>query len=184
MAFGLNTPLHSTLAAFPALHSASLQLTAPSNNDTLQIFVDGSCFWSQNRMLSAAAAVFADVSCKGEGVMHSLVLPGCEQSNDRADVCAILLALQLTLRCTVYSDCQYAVDAARVRMECLHTRRKPPAMTHNDLWEKIDTLLADRPPGSAEFANVKAHVNSCAAAFLGPMSALQQSLLILLQRWL
>ena len=86
--------------------------------------------------------------------MHSLVLPGCEQSNGRAEVCAVLPALQLTLRCTVYSDCQYVVDAARVRMECLQTKRTPPAMTHIDLWEKFDTLLVDRSPGCVEFIKV------------------------------
>ena len=36
-------------------------------------------------------------------------------------------------------------------------------MTHIDLWEKLDTLLVDRPPGSVEFIKVKAHVNSSIA---------------------
>ena len=160
--FGLIPLCAQPWPLFAALHSATLHLKVPSNDDPLHIFVDGSCFWPQNRLfsVSAAAAVVADMSCNGEGIVHSLVLPGCEQSNDRAEVCAILLALQLSLRCTVYSDCKYAVDAARIRLECLQTLRVPPAMTHIDLWEKFDTLLVDRPTGSVEFVKVKAHVSS------------------------
>ena len=134
MAFWLSTPLRSTLAAFDALHSAPLQLTVPSNNDPLHIFVDGSCFWPQNRLfsVSAAAAVVADTSCNGEGVMHSLVLPGCEQSNDRAEVCAILLALQLTPGCTfiqtasilpVDCPCQNGVSSYQTHATCHDSHR-------------------------------------------------------------
>ena len=72
------------------------------------------CGWVM--FLSPRPLVF---SCNGKGIVQSQVLPGIEQSIDRAEVHAILLAVQLSECCTVYSDCKYAVESARVRMKCL-----------------------------------------------------------------
>ena len=46
--------------------------------------------------VAASAAVVADMRCKSAGTVHSQLLPGAEQLNDRAEVFAILLALQLS----------------------------------------------------------------------------------------
>ena len=146
------------------LHQTPLEFSFPSLTDSLHIFVDGSCFWPQDRLFSiaGAATVVADMTCNGEGIIRPQVLPGIEQSIDRAEVFAILLALQLSECCTVYSDCQYAVESARVRMKCLQQSQNPPAMKHMDLWDVFDALMAKRPTGAAEFVKVKAHV-SCAS---------------------
>ena len=74
------------------LHQTPLEFSFPSLTDSLHIFVDGSCFWPQDRLFSiaGAATVVADMTCNGEGIIRSQVLPGIEQSIDRAEVFAIL----------------------------------------------------------------------------------------------
>ena len=73
------------------------------------------------------------MSCKTDGTIHSCVLPGCEQSNDRAGIYAITLALHLSQQGTVCSGCQHAVEAASVGVGCLRQSSRPPLMKHEDL---------------------------------------------------
>ena len=99
------------------------------------------------------------MSRKIDGTVHSCVLPGSEQSNDRAEIYAIILALQLSQHCTVYSDCQYAIEAARVRMDCLRQSSRLPLMKHEDLWEVFDSLVVERPAQLVSILKVKTHVS-------------------------
>ena len=108
--------------------------------------------------MAASAAVVADMRFKSDGTVHSL-LPGAEQLNDRAEVFAILLALQLSKQCTIYSDCQYAVDAANIREYHRSKGTCAPLMKHMDLWEVFDLLMAGRPEGTVTFIKVKAHLD-------------------------
>ena len=129
------------------LHAEPLTFSHPHSCAALLILVDGSCYWPNHRLSSvaASAAVIADV-CKGKGVVHSSVLPGCEQSSDRAEIYAILLALQLSKSCTVSSDCQYAVNAQGF---------PSAAHEHMDLWEVFDALMAGRPEGLGRLSRSK-----------------------------
>ncbi|CAE7544167.1 unnamed protein product, partial [Symbiodinium natans] len=163
--FGLVPLVADTWPLLVRLRAAPLCFQHPTACNALHIFVDGSCYWPNRKLSSvaASAAVIANMSCKGEGVVHSSVLPGCEQTNDRAEVYAIVLALQLSKQCTIYSDCKYAVDAAQERIDHLHKGSRPPLMKHMDLWEVFDLLVADREEGAVVFVKVKAHLDLTSA---------------------
>ena len=62
------------------LHQTPLEFSFPSLMDSLDIFVDGSCFWPQDRLFSiaGAAAIVADMTCNGEGVIRS---QSCQELN-------------------------------------------------------------------------------------------------------
>ena len=115
-------------------------------------------FFPKNRLFSiaAAAAVVADMTCFGDGAVVTSHLPGMEQSSPRAEILGLILGVQQSLECSIHSDCQYVVDAAKHRISYLLAGRSPPPM-ELDLWLLFDELVADRPAGLVTLIKVKAH---------------------------
>ena len=113
------------------------------------IYTDGSC----------AGQSCPDVACAGSGgwvaehhAAFSLPVPGLDQSSDRAELFALLVAAtwlheaaaqwDMPGTVTVKLDCQWVVDAARALClrPCMHI-----SWAHDDLWMQIrEILLAGR----------------------------------------
>ena len=121
-------------------------LHLPSN---ALVYTDGSC----------AGQSCPDVACAGSGgwvaehqASFSLPVPGLDQSSDRAELFALLVAAtwlheaaaqwDMPGTATVKLDCQWVVDAARVL--CLRPSMRV-SWAHEDLWWPIrEILLAGR----------------------------------------
>ena len=73
--FGLVPLTADTWPLLNRLHAEPLSFSHPNSSAALHIFVDGSCYWPNQRLSSvaASAAVIADVSCK----VRVLSIQGC-----------------------------------------------------------------------------------------------------------
>jgi ribonuclease HI len=129
----------------------------------MYIFTDGSCFNQQvvNQRFAGYAVVSASCKgvydCQGSEVLDAGPLPGILQSAIRAEIFAVLRALQIAEgsneRLFIWSDCDSVIKKLKrilsghdVRVNCSHT----------DLWLEIQTLARARA-GPLFAARVAAH---------------------------
>ena len=144
----------------------TLQAPAPflgSWATTAHVFTDGSCHAQQNidRRFAGFAVVLASVEgvhdFSGSQVLDSGPLPGLLQSAVRAEIFAILRALQIFRNYTgvvmLWSDCEAAVRKFQ-RLVAGHTIKVNSS--HADLWQEIQHCLA-QCPATISITKVAAH---------------------------
>ena len=136
---------------------------------TLHVFTDGSCFEQhcpQSRF-AGWSVIQADTSAvhdfTGSLILDSGVLPGLLQSAGRAEVFAVLRALQISRshagEVMLWSDCDAVVKRLR---KLLNGGVVKCGSSHSDLWEDIHGCLQDRR-GPTRITRVAAHQNEHAA---------------------
>ena len=134
-------------------HFASLVIPVPvckfAVGTCIHLFTDGSCFHqSQPHLRFAAWAVIlasSDEICMPQShVIESGHLPGLLQSAVRAELFAVLRAIEFAAVCqvevTIWTDC-HAVFR-RLRRVLMGTQVKSSS-AHADLWERIAGLVQD-----------------------------------------
>lgn len=140
-------------------------------DDIVNFFTDGSCMFQHDQdcrfaawsvILAPSTATSTD-ECQ---VVDSGVLPGLIQSAYRAEVFAILRALessrqQAPNRVCVWSDCEAAVKRLR---RCIQGKLPRVNSPHADLWTAIFHLIAQYPPGHVCVFKVAAHCRELEAA--------------------
>lgn len=117
----------------------------------MNLFTDGSCFEQQSSQSRFAgwAVVLASpesvIDYSGAEVMDRGPLPGLLQSAGRAEIFAVLRALQLVPEgvdsVMIWTDCDAVVKRFR---KTLAGHAVSPSSTHADLWSQISDLLQVR----------------------------------------
>ncbi|CAL1133679.1 unnamed protein product [Cladocopium goreaui] len=134
-------------------HFAALPMPMPPPRlaiaGCLNLFTDGSCFrQSQQHLRFAAWAVIIASpvldSLQGTHVLESGPLPGLLQSAVRAELFAVVRALEFAITCkvdvTVWSDCNAVVRRMR---RVLQGSQIKPSSAHADLWTRIACLVSN-----------------------------------------
>ena len=129
----------------------------------LHLFTDGSCHGQHNAKLRFAgwAVVQADVGavhdCEGSRILAAGALPGLLQSAVRAEIYAVLKALQLAVThegpVMLWSDCDAVVRRVR---KLLAGHAVKPNASHSDLWYEVQQCLSARV-GITQITRVAAH---------------------------
>lgn len=139
-------------------------LQAP-NYDVLHFFTDGSCMFQHDHdcRFAAWSVVFAPAEALSADecrVVDSGVLPGLIQSAYRAEVYAVLRALEscrcLTSKVSLWSDCEAVIKRLRKCIKGYMPRVNSP---HADLWIQIFHLISQYPFGHVCVFKVAAHCN-------------------------
>ena len=126
------------------------------------VYTDGAARCNQFRSLRFAGvgAFWAE----GHPFNVSAALPGEEQTNNRAELAAVIQVLQLELRpVEVRSDSAYVVNGIHVHMERWRAagwHRKGHPIKHADLWKELGGILASRLAQPIEVTKVKGHATS------------------------
>ena len=129
----------------------------------VHLFTDGSCHGQHDEKIRFAgwAAVQANIEavhdCDGSRILAAGVLPGLLQSAVRAEIYAILKALQLVVDhpgiVMLWSDCDAVVRRVR---KLLEGQKVKVNASHSDLWNEIQHCLALRA-GETQITRVAAH---------------------------
>ena len=118
------------------------------------IYTDGACRNNANaRLRRAGCGVFYGA---GDPRNFSCPVPGRSQTNQRAELLAIVLAVSREAdKIDLKTDSQYCYDGA-VRWQ---QKRQTPAISqsNSDLWGMLYALLRSRPPDAVHFYKVKGH---------------------------
>lgn len=123
------------------------------------IYVDGSCTSDKKLDLQAGIGIYF----KDKEIRVSEKLPGKEQTNNRAELYAVLRALELcndnvsTLE--IRSDSEYVINIFERWIEGWKKRnweKRKGEIKNKDLIKKIDKLICDRV-GKVFFIHVRAH---------------------------
>lgn len=136
-----------------------ISTTLPVHRTVADVFTDGSCFC--NRDWECALAGAAVIRVKGnyewELAQRSL-MPTFDHSAYRAEVYAVLLALQSFWHVHLHTDCSAVVDEVhRILQECANGMQ-PVAHSHADLWDPIIWHIKQRHGVGISITKVKAHV--------------------------
>jgi len=153
--------VESVVEAVPALHTDQLtnMWHELSKDGRVVVYTDGAC--SQNQRSSLRRAGVGVFWGHGNDRNLSVPLPGSLQSNQRAELYAILLALETDSR-----PLEIRTDSAYARNGCVKGRHawrrrgwrtRRGVLLNSDLWQKIDVLLNTRPVGHVLFVKVKGH---------------------------
>ena len=117
------------------------------------IFVDGSCFhhsWAPMR--SAAAAVVSKCGCS-----KAYLLPGLDQTSQRAEIFAVIAALwHCAGNITIYSDCANVVNIVNFLRRCGFSNKCITNLDNRDLWVLFN-FVANKRSQSFAMYKVKAH---------------------------
>ena len=152
---------------FVSLHPT--QVTPFTAGGILHVFTDGSCFEQhcpQSRF-AGWSVILADIHAvhdfSGSQILDTGVLPGLLQSAGRAEIFAVLRALQITTahkgEVMLWSDCDAVVKRLR---KLLNGGVVKCGSSHSDLWEDIHGCLQDRR-GPTRITRVAAHQSEHAA---------------------
>lgn len=133
-----------------------------SDGDPWYLFLDGSAFGQTRKdiALSAWAVVKADYMVHRFKTLVSNFTQSWEHSSYRAEVAAILGALQLRQHVHLFSDCQAAVDTLNDFIVRRNNGESCPQVDHNDLWFPIWDLLSHRPCHAVTITKVTAHCDT------------------------
>ena len=126
-------------------------------DQTFDVFTDGSAYYTHDFTRTVAAGAFICCTAK-DPVKYAALVPGCDHSPYRAEVWAILLAVQTVFRAVVFTDCAAALRVAQYLTWCRKTGVCPNFKDHHDLWGCIWKVLLTRPPECILFEKVKAHM--------------------------
>ncbi|KZV98668.1 ribonuclease H-like protein, partial [Exidia glandulosa HHB12029] len=152
--------LHDLLHSQRTWEDAMSDLFGPvrrSDKNPITVYTDGSCFKSHRDGPRAGAGVFWGPDCKTN---VSARVPGLSQTNNRAELYAILLAVcaaDPARRLLVHSDSEYAIRSiaewAPMRAELGWT------CTNGDVLQDICTVIRRRG-ANTHFVWVKAHAKN------------------------
>jgi len=123
------------------------------------VFTDGACRDNQNKALRKAGlgGFWGDE----HPFNFSEPLREGEQTNNRAELVAVIRVLQLEMRAVdIRTDSKYVYDGAtknRFKWRSASWRGKRRQIANAELWIQLDGLLESRTPGSVRFTKVKAH---------------------------
>ena len=130
---------------------------------TVHVFTDGSCHGqhcAQMRFAGWAVVLgsfHAVQDCTGSQVLDAGVLPGLLQSAVRAEIYAVLRALQMVQKhrgkVSIWSDCAAVVKRMR-KLLAGHVLKN--GCSHSDLWQRIQACLQQRG-GPTDITKVAAH---------------------------
>ena len=131
----------------------------PEDLEPWFLFLDGSAYGQTRRdvTISSWAVVRAQFMEHKFTKISSGFTPSWEHSSFRAEVAAILEALQLRKFCHLFSDCQSAVDTVKEFLTLQRNGDSFPCVNHSDLWFPIWELLAQRPHDAVTITKVDAH---------------------------
>ena len=117
------------------------------------VFTDGSCFsqkWRQARVAASAVHIPGQFN-------FAALLPGPDQTSQRAELYAIVLAvLATTGNITIASDCQSIVIGFALLKRVNFQLSQVQCLDNRDWWELLCTTLLSRA-GQVEVIKVKAH---------------------------
>ena len=116
----------------------------PEDLEPWFLFLDGSAYGQTRRdvTISSWAVVRAQFMEHKFTKISSGFTPSWEHSSFRAEVAAILEALQLRKFCHFFSDCQSAVDMVKEFLMLQRNGDSFPCVNHSDLWFPIWELIA------------------------------------------
>lgn len=126
------------------------------------VFTDGAC--RGNQWKRARAAGCGAFWAEDHPFNLSSPLEGDEQTNNRAELRAVLHVVQVEVRAVeIRTDSAYVHNGVTKYMCKWRTRRwrrKNRPMTNADLWEQLDTALQGRNEGSVLVTKVLAHATA------------------------
>lgn len=130
---------------------------------TVHLFTDGSCHGQHDSALRFAgwSVVWANIGavhdCEGSYILAAGVLPGLLQSAVRAEIFAVLKALQSAVDhagpVMLWSDCDAVVRGVR---RLLTGKGVKANASHSDLWSEVQLCLEARA-GATQITRVAAH---------------------------
>ena len=122
-------------------------------DDRVIAWTDGACKDNQDaRFRRAGAGVFY---CKSSARNQSIALSGREQTNQRAELLAVVHVLRSEQRAVeIRTDSEYVHNGARSWQRWAAAGWQGD---HKDLWSELAALMAQRPEGSATFVKVVGH---------------------------
>ena len=131
----------------------------PPDDEPWWLFLDGSAFGQTQKdiVISAWAVVRAPYMVHNFETVSCDFTPSWEHSSYRAEVSAILGALQVRQHCHLFSDCQAATDTLQDLLRIRQMHGVFPKLDHQDLWFPIWDLLCNRPPAAVTITKVAAH---------------------------
>ena len=135
-------------------------IPVPDFGMDVHVFTDGSCLNQAhpNCRLASWSVVLAGFDTTAGHVVDSGPLPGLMQSSYRAEIFAVIRALQAmrmqTGRVHIWSDCQAVVTRVR---RLLRGGEPKPNSAHSDLWKLVFESIRDLSPGQIEITKVAAH---------------------------
>eukprot|EP00973_Karenia_brevis_P072319 10046139-Karenia_brevis.AAC.1 len=95
--------------------------------------------------------------CEGDPRNVCMPLPGWHQTNQRAELLAVKLVLDMAVGpVEIRSDSQYVVDGCKLhrhKWRSQHWQR----LDNKDLWQDVDALLESKRAGSILITKVKGH---------------------------
>ena len=145
----LITQWRQEVVSRPVLPMEDFQAFEPES----PIFVDGSCFhhsWAPMR--SAAAAVVSKCGCS-----KASLLPGLDQTSQRAEIFAVIAALwHCAGNITIYSDCANVVNIVNFLRRCGFSNTCITNLDNRDLWVLFNFVANKRSQPFAMY-KVKAH---------------------------
>ena len=145
----LITQWRQEVVSRPVLPMEDFQAFEPES----PIFVDGSCFhhsWAPLR--SAAAAVVSKCGCS-----KAYLLPGLDQTSQRAEIFAVIAALwHCAGNITIYSDCANVVNIVNFLRRCGFSKKCITNLDNRDLWVLFNFVANKRSQPFAMY-KVKAH---------------------------
>ena len=117
------------------------------------VFIDGSAFANKWQPLRTAASAFWSNTHEWNSV-----LPGCDQTSQRAETYALLYCVTFFGGdLTVYTDCMNVLTGFHRLVSCNFSPSVLGQLDNADLWEIMGQVVARRP-GVVTLRKVKAHV--------------------------
>ena len=124
------------------------------------VYTDGAAKGNQFR--SARSAGIGGFWCRGHPFNFSEALAGDVQTNNRAELTAVLRVFQLELRpVEVRTDSAYVANCILKHMRLWKStgwQSRGRVIKNADLWQQIEILLAARQPSSYKVTKIKGHV--------------------------
>jgi len=126
------------------------------------VYTDGACQYNQYKHLSRAGA--GAYWGKNHPFNLSEPLDGEKQTNNRAELLAVLRAFQLEARpLEIRTDSSYVANGINKHPQKWRSngwQKKGKLIINADLWQQLGKLLAERMPGSYCVTKVKGHVDA------------------------
>ena len=139
---------HATGSTYDTSSSHGFGTTPRIKDGRQVVYTDGACTNNQDdRYRRAGFGVFWS---DGDTRNMSSLLPGHKQTNQRAELYAVLVVLQSsTDDIDIHTDSKYVYDGCTQHLRTW--KMQGWKIDHADLWRNVDALLTKRQPGSVAF---------------------------------
>ena len=124
------------------------------------LFLDGTAYFNNTGYwnIAGAAVVLADPNSFKTACVCKSLIPDVQQSSFHGELAAVALALNKSLFCHLYSDCQSVVNLMQQLIEAHNLGHPLPDVEHS-IWSTITQQIESRPKDSVIVTKVKAHQN-------------------------